>query len=90
MLTSSHFRHHVIENLKRKELIARNSLAEFMNQKALNCKMLTKYARSFKEKAAQMSQRRQTEATAGNFTARKRTRYRAETSSVSPEYRKKT
>ena len=90
MLMSSHFREHLIESLKRKkELIARDSLTEFMNQKALKLEKSTRYARSFIEKAAQMNQRRQNEAIAIDFSARKRTRYRAETSSVFPEYQKK-
>ena len=86
MLMSSHFRDHLIENLKRKkEPIARDSLTEYMNQKALKLENSTKYARSFKEKAAQMNQRRQTEATAVDFTVRKRTRHRADSSIVFPE-----
>ena len=77
MLMSSHFRDHLIENLKRnKELTARET--EYMNQKALKLQNSTKYARSFKEKAAQMNQRRQTEATTVDFTVRKRTRHRAD------------
>ena len=49
-----------------------------MNQKALKLENFTKYARSFKEKAAQMNQPRQTEATSLVFTVRKRTRHRAD------------
>ena len=49
-----------------------------MNQKALKLENFTKYARSFKEKAAQMNQRRLTEATTLDFTVRKRTRHRAD------------
>ena len=56
-----------------------------MNQSDLKIENKTKYARSFNEKAVQMSQHRHTEATAPNFTARKRARYRAETSTVFPD-----
>ena len=49
-----------------------------MNQKALKLENSTKYARSFKEKAAQMNQLRQTEAASLVFTVRKRTRHRAD------------
>ena len=87
---SSHFGQHLVETLKRKELIARHSLTEFMNQKALKLENLTKYARSLTEKTAQMNQRRQTEATAVNFSARKRTLCRKKTSSIFPENEKKT
>ena len=87
---SSHFRQHLVESLKRKELIARDSLTEFMNQKALKLENATKYARSFPEKAVQMNQLRQTDATAAKFSARKRTLCRAETSSVFTENHKKT
>ena len=60
-----------------------------MNQRALKIENKTKYARSFNEKAVQMSQHRHTEATAPNFTARKRTRHRAETSTVFPHSEEK-
>ena len=85
MLMSSHFRDHIIESLRRKkELIARDSLTEFMNQRALKLENSTQYASSFREKAAQMNQRRHTEATAPDYNARKRTRQRIERSSVFP------
>ena len=59
MLMSTHFREHIIESLKRKkELIARDSLTEYMNQRALKIENKTKYARSFNGKATQMRQRR--------------------------------
>ena len=60
-----------------------------MNQRALKIKNKTKYARSFNERAAQMNQRRHTEATAVKFTVRKRTRCRAETSIVFPDSEEK-
>ena len=85
MLLATHLREHIIESLKRKkELIASASLTEYMNQRALKIENKTKYARSFNEKAIQMSQRRHTEATAVNFKVRKRTRVREETSTVFP------
>ena len=91
MLMSTHFREHIIESLKRKkELIARDSLTEYMNQRALKIENKTKYARSFNEKATQMSQRRHTEATAVNFKVRKRTRFRKETSTVFPDSEENT
>ena len=90
MLMSTHFREHLIESLKRKkELIARDSLTEYLNQRALKIENKTKFARSFNERAVQMSQHRHTEATAPDFTARKRTRYRAETSTVFPDSEEK-
>ena len=50
MLMSSHFRNHLIESLKRKkELIARDSLTEFMNQSAFKLEKAIKFARSFPE-----------------------------------------
>ena len=61
-----------------------------MNQRSFKLEKAIKFARSFPEKAAQMNQRCQTEAIAVDFSARKRTRYRANTSSVFPEYEKKT
>ena len=70
---STHYRDYIIESLKRKkELVKRDSLTEYMNQRALKIEDSTKYARSFPEKAGQMNQRRQTEATAVNFIARQR------------------
>ena len=90
MLMSTHYREHLVESLiRRKELIARDSLTEYMNQRALKIETKTKYARSFHEKAVQMSQHRHNEATAPNFTARKRTRCRAETSTVFPDSEEK-
>ena len=89
MLMSSHFRDHVVESLKRKkELIARDSLTEYMNQRALKLENSTKYARSFPEKVAQMN-RRHTNATAIDYNARRRTQDRAETSSVFPDIEQK-
>ena len=90
MLMSSHFRDHVVESLKRKkELIARDSLTEYMNQRALKLEKTTKYARSFPEKVAQMNQQRHTHATAIDYTARRRTKHRAETSTVFPDIEQK-
>ena len=85
MLMSTHFRDHVLESLKlQKELISRDSLTEFMNQRALKLENSTKYARSFPEKAAQMNKRRHTQATALDFNARQRTSHRAHSSIVFP------
>ena len=57
---STHYRDHLIESLNiKKELIARDSLSEYMNQRAMKLENLTKYAISFPEKVAQMNQRRQ-------------------------------
>ena len=75
MLMPSLFRDHIIESLRRKkELIARDSLTEYMNQRALKLENSTKYAGSFRLKEAQMNQRRHIEATAADYNARKRTR----------------
>ena len=86
IIMSTQYRDHVIESSKlNKELVARDSLTEFMNQRALKLETSTKYARSFPEKADQMNQRRHTQATAPNFNTRKRTCTRAETSTVNPK-----
>ena len=78
MLMSTHYRDHALESLKLKmELISRDSLTEFMNQRALNLENSTKYARSFPEEAAQMNKRRHTQATALDFNTRQRTSHRA-------------
>ena len=60
LLMSNQFRDRLTENLERKKPIARDSLTEYMNQKALKIEnsTTTKYARSFREKAAQMNQSR--------------------------------
>ena len=90
MLMSTHFREHLVESLiRKKELIERDSLTEYMNQRALKMEIKTKYARSFHEKAVQMSKHRHNEATAPNFTARKRKRCRAEASMVFPDSEEK-
>ena len=61
MLMSTHYREHLVESLiRKKELIAKDSLTEYMNQRALKIETKTKYARSFHEKAVQMSQHRRT------------------------------
>ena len=86
MLMSTHYRDHLMESLKtRKELVSRDSLTEYMNQRALKLETSTKYARSFGEKSVQMSRLRHTEATAPNYNTRRRTCQRAETSTVFPE-----
>ena len=86
MLMSTHYRDHVIESLKLNiVLISRDSLTEFMNQRALKLETSTKYARSFSEGVNQMSQRRHTQATAPEFNTRERTCRRAETSIVNPK-----
>ena len=68
MLMSSHYRFHLVESLiKNRELIARDSTTEFLNQRALRRERATKYAPSFNDKAYQMNQRQHTESTAINF-----------------------
>ena len=68
MLMSSHYRAHLVETLiANRELIARDSTTEFLNQRALRRERATKYARSFPEKANQINQRQHTEATAMDF-----------------------
>ena len=55
-LLSTHFRDHVVESLiKTRELISRDSTAEFFNQRAMGRERQTKYARSFPEKAHRMN-----------------------------------
>ena len=90
MLMSTHYRNHVIETLKlKKELISRDSITEYMNQRALKLETSTKYTRSFPEKVDQMNKRRHTKATAPDFNTRKRTCRRAETSIVFPKIEEK-
>ena len=84
MLMSLHYRAHLAEILiANRELIARDSTTEFLNQRALRRERATKYARSFPEKANQINQRLQTEATALDFR-NLRSCQRAETSGVLP------
>ena len=82
VLMSSHYRTHLVETLiANRELIARDSTTEFLNQRALRRERATKYARSFKDKAHQMNQRQHTESTAVDFR-NQRPRQREETSTI--------
>ena len=80
VLMSSHYRNHLVETLiANRELIARDSTTEFLNQRALRRERATKYARSFNDKAYQMNQRQHTESTAVDFR-NQRLRQREQTS----------
>ena len=84
MLMSSHYRAHLVETLiANRELIARDSTTDFLNQRALRKERATKYARSFPEKANQINQRQHTEATAMDFR-NLRSRQRTKNSRVLP------
>ena len=85
MLMSTHFREHLIETLiKNKELIARDSTTEFLNQRQMKREAATKYSPNFNTKSLQMNQRQHTEATAPEFSSRRK-RSRNQTSSLFPD-----
>ena len=85
MLMSTHFREHLIETLiKNKELIARDSTTEFLNQRQMRREAATKYSPNFNTKSLQMNQRQHTEATAPEFSSQRK-RSRNQTSSLFPD-----
>ena len=85
MLMSTHFREHLIETLiKNKELIAKDSKTEFLNQTQIKGETAATYSQNFDTKSYQMNQRQHTEATALEFGSRRK-RSRNQTSSVFPD-----